>query len=54
MFFTQAGNSPGSHIVGIADFDVTLANAALDRCGWPAARYTATSFDGALINVPGL
>jgi predicted homoserine dehydrogenase-like protein len=50
MFFTQAVNSPGFHIVGVADLDVTRANAALDRCGWPAERYAATSFDEALRN----
>jgi predicted homoserine dehydrogenase-like protein len=47
MFLTQAVNSEGIHVVGVADIDVPKAKAALARTGWAAARYAATSLDEA-------
>ncbi|MFE2943522.1 NAD(P)H-dependent oxidoreductase [Streptomyces sp. NPDC059255] len=68
MFLTQAVNTPGIHVVGVADLSTDRARAALDRTGWPAERYAAASFQEALrtggthvtdsaddlIDVPGL
>ncbi|MEV7087445.1 SAF domain-containing protein [Streptomyces sp. NPDC093085] len=68
MFLTQAVNTPGIHVVGVADLSTERARAALDRTGWPAERYAAASFGEALrtggthvtdsaddlIDVPGL
>lgn len=48
MFLTQAVNSPGFHVVSVADINVPKAKAALDRTGWPAERYAAAGFDEAL------
>lgn len=48
MFLTQAVNSPGFHVVAVADINVPKAKAALDRTGWPAERYAAAGFDEAL------
>ncbi|MFQ6330961.1 NAD(P)H-dependent oxidoreductase [Nocardia sp. CWNU-33] len=48
MFLTQAPQVPGLHVVGVADLDVERARTALHRCGWPAERYAARSFDEAL------
>src|SRR5919205_424454 len=50
MFLTQALNSEGIHVVGVADIDVPKAKAALQRTGWPAERYAAGSFAEALRN----
>ncbi len=50
MFLTQAVNSPGFHVVAVADINVPKAKAALDRTGWPAERYAAAGFDEALRN----
>jgi predicted homoserine dehydrogenase-like protein len=43
MFLTQALQTPGTHVVGIADLDVDRARANLVAAGWNAARYGATS-----------
>ncbi|MDN4615791.1 Gfo/Idh/MocA family oxidoreductase [Leifsonia sp. F6_8S_P_1B] len=48
MFLTQAVNSPGFHVVGVADINVPKAKGALERTGWAAERYAAASFDEAL------
>lgn len=48
MFLTQAVNSPGFHVVGVADINVPKAKGALERTGWAAERYAAGSFDEAL------
>jgi predicted homoserine dehydrogenase-like protein len=48
MFLTQALNSEGIHVVGVADINVPKAKDALHRTGWPAERYAAASLDEAL------
>ncbi|MFC6354985.1 NAD(P)H-dependent oxidoreductase [Luethyella okanaganae] len=48
MFLTQALNTEGIHVVGVADIDVPKAKSALERTGWPAERYAAASLDEAL------
>ena len=48
MFLTQALNSEGIHVVGVADINVPKAKDALHRTGWPAERYAADSLDEAL------
>ncbi len=48
MFLTQAVGSPNIHVVGVADINVPKAKAALERTGWPAERYVATTLDEAL------
>lgn len=48
MFLTQALHTPQIHVVGVVDLDVGKARAALARTGWPAERYAAGSFAGAL------
>lgn len=48
MFLTQALNSKGIHVVGVADINVPKARAALERTGWPEERYAAASLDEAL------
>ncbi|UKA52294.1 hypothetical protein LFT48_21960 (plasmid) [Arthrobacter sp. FW305-123] len=48
MFLTQALNSEGIHVVGVADIDVPKARAALERTGWPTGRYAAKNFTEAL------
>ncbi|MET0976922.1 MAG: Gfo/Idh/MocA family oxidoreductase [Leifsonia sp.] len=47
MFLTQAVNSEGIHVVGVADIDVPKARGALHRTGWPEERYAAVSLDAA-------
>jgi predicted homoserine dehydrogenase-like protein len=48
MFLSQAPRTPGMHVMGIADLDVTRARAATARVDWPAERASATSFAGAI------
>ena len=48
MFLTQALNTPGIHVIGVADLSIERANAALERTGWPAERYAAASFEEAM------
>ncbi len=50
MFLTQALNTEGIHVVGVADIDVPKARGALQRTGWPADRYAAKNFAEALRN----
>ena len=49
MFLTQAVNSEGIHVVGVADMDVPKAKGALPRAGWPEERYAAESLDEAVL-----
>jgi len=44
MFLSQAPRTPGLHVMGIADLDVSRAQQAVQRVGWPAERASATSF----------
>jgi len=48
MYLSQALQTPGIHIVGVADRDIVRARAALERVGWPHERYAAASLDEAL------
>ena len=47
MYLAQVPNTPGVHLVGIADLSPQSARASLQRVGWPAERYGATSLDQA-------
>src|SRR5512144_2309336 len=47
MYLAQVPNTPGVHLVGIADLSPQNARASLQRVGWPAERYGATSLDQA-------
>ncbi len=44
MFLSQAPRTPGLHVMGIADLDVSRARSAVERVGWPAERFSAASF----------
>jgi predicted homoserine dehydrogenase-like protein len=48
MYLAQVPNTPGVHLVGIADLSPANARANLDRVGWKAAQTAATSLDDAL------
>ena len=48
MFLTQARRTPGMHVVGVADLNVTRARDQLRAAGWDAAAYAATSLGDAL------
>ncbi len=48
MYLAQVPKTPGVHVVGIADLAPAGARANLERVGWPAQRYAATSLDAAL------
>lgn len=48
MILSQFQYIAGMHVVGIADLDVAKAHASLDRVGWPAERYAATSLGDAV------
>ena len=48
MFLSQAPRTPGLHVVGIADLNGARARAAVERVGWPAERFAATSFAQAM------
>ncbi len=48
MFLTQALQTDGLHVVGIADLDVDRARHNLKTAGWPSDRYGASSLDSAL------
>lgn len=50
MFLAQVVNTPGMHLVGIADFNPENARANLKRVGWKPEAYSATSYDDALKN----
>src|SRR5580658_7149545 len=48
MFLTQARRTPGMHVVGVADLNVTRARDQLRAAGWDAPAYAATSLGDAL------
>src|SRR5450631_4119055 len=48
MYLAQVPRTPGVHLVGIADLSPASARANLERVGWKAQRYAATSLDDAL------
>jgi predicted homoserine dehydrogenase-like protein len=48
MYLAQLPRTPGVHLVGIADLLPSSARANLERVGWTAERYGATSLDEAL------
>jgi predicted homoserine dehydrogenase-like protein len=50
MFLSQAPRTPGLHVIGIADLDVSRARKSCARVGWPAERYAAASFQEAMRN----
>ena len=50
MVLAQAQQIAGMHVVGVADLDVGKARASLQRVGWPAERYGATSLAAAMAN----
>src|SRR4249920_2485623 len=48
MYLAQIPRTPGVHLVGIADLSPASAKGNLERVGWQAQRYAATSLDAAL------
>jgi predicted homoserine dehydrogenase-like protein len=48
MFLAQARLTPGMHVLGIADLDVTRAREACRRGAWPTEQASAPSFASAL------
>jgi len=50
MYLAQLPRTPGIHLVGIADLSVPTARANLERVGWPAERFGASSLADALKN----
>ena len=50
MYLAQIPRTPGVHLVGIADLSPASARANLERVGWKAQRYAATSLDEALVS----
>jgi predicted homoserine dehydrogenase-like protein len=48
MYIAQVPKTPGVHLVGIADLSPDNAKQNLERVGWPAAAYSASSLDKAL------
>jgi predicted homoserine dehydrogenase-like protein len=47
MYIAQLPNTPGVHLVGIADLSPGNAHANLERVGWKRERYAAVSLDAA-------
>jgi predicted homoserine dehydrogenase-like protein len=47
MYLAQAKHTPGIHVAGVADLVPARAAAALERAGWPEARYAAATLDEA-------
>src|SRR3954447_16470094 len=43
MFLTQARNTDGLHVVGVADINVARARDQLKSAGWPAAQYAVAN-----------
>jgi predicted homoserine dehydrogenase-like protein len=43
MFLTQVRRTPGMHLVGLADLDISRAKSQLTSAGWDATQYSATS-----------
>lgn len=50
MFLSQVPKTPGLHMVGIADLSPDNVRLNLERVGWDAGRYQATSLDDAYKN----
>ena len=48
MYLAQLPNTPGIHLVGIADLSPANARTNLERVGWKPGAYAAPSFDAAL------
>ncbi|MFA5915899.1 MAG: Gfo/Idh/MocA family oxidoreductase [Burkholderiales bacterium] len=48
MYLAQIPKTPGVHLAGIADLAPAAARANLERVGWKAAQFAATSVDDAL------
>ena len=48
MYLAQVTQTPGVHLVGIADLAPAAARANLERVGWKAEQFAAASLDGAL------
>jgi predicted homoserine dehydrogenase-like protein len=48
MYLAQVPKTPGIHLAGIADLSPETARANLNRVGWQAERYAASSLDVAL------
>jgi len=47
MFLSQVRRTPGLHLVAVCDLLPQRAQASLQRVGWPADQYAATSLDAA-------
>jgi predicted homoserine dehydrogenase-like protein len=47
MFLSQVRRTPGMHLVAVCDLSPPRAQASLNRVGWPAAQYAATSLASA-------
>jgi len=47
MYLAQVPKTPGVHVVGVADVAPAVARANLERVGWPAQRYSASSLAAA-------
>jgi predicted homoserine dehydrogenase-like protein len=50
MVLSQVPQIPGLHMVAVVDLDVGKTRAALERVGWPAERYGASSIGDAVRN----
>ena len=48
MYIAQVPNTPGVHLAGIADLSPQNAKQNLDRVGWKAEAYAASTLDAAL------
>ncbi len=48
MYLAQVPNTPGVHLMGIADLSPANARANLERVGWKPQQYGAASLDAAL------
>ena len=48
MYLAQVPKTPGVHLAGIADLAPAAARANLERVGWKAEQFAATSLDDAL------
>ena len=47
MFLSQVRRTPGLHLVAVCDLSPQRAQASLQRVGWPADQYAASSLDTA-------
>jgi predicted homoserine dehydrogenase-like protein len=48
MYLAQVPKTPGLHLAGIADLSPQNARTNLERVGWKAERYAASSLDAAI------